>query len=173
MPVDVHRDLDRRVPALLLDLLRVRPCRDADGHIAVAEVVPVQVRAPSPGPVLLPASKDRAWCRAYRAGFDEIGLRECAPASTETGLRSPRSVGAAFDWVAPNPVIGDASASYCVQPPGARDTLQLVLAPILELDTRPNYEWRDGARYEDLARTGCCRHSGADVDREPGYVLAA
>ena len=48
-----------------------------------------------------------------------------------------------------------------------------MFSPVLELDTRTSYKWRDGARDKNLAWTGHGPYSGADVDREPGYVLAA
>jgi hypothetical protein len=66
--------------------------------------------------------------------------------------------------------VPDGSAPHGEEHPRAWHALQLVLAPILELDPRSDHEGWDGARDEQLARTGVIDHAGGDMNANTADV---
>src|SRR3990170_4715699 len=65
------------------------------------------------------------------------------------------------------------TSSHREQPLWLSDALQLVLAPVLEADTRRRAgKTPHRVRHEHLARGGCARYSGGDVNRAAVDVVA-
>jgi hypothetical protein len=70
------------------------------------------------------------------------------------------------------PVSGvSASSLHREQPPGTRNTLEFVLASVVELETRPCHKVDDGARRQYLTRFRHLGHARADVDGDPTDVV--
>src|SRR5580704_7216145 len=67
----------------------------------------------------------------------------------------------------------DGSTPHGKQPPAPRDTLELALAAIHELDTRSRHQVDHGPRDQDLARLRARLDSGCDVHGDSGQVIAA
>lgn len=65
------------------------------------------------------------------------------------------------------------SAAYCEEPPRAGNTLELLLASILETQTRSGNQVDDCPGHEDLTWLGSTLHTLSQVHGHTGYVFAA
>lgn len=119
---------------------------------------------------LPPSTSRRISCRSTR--------RSCAPRAQRASLRRRPNPAAARESIAMRALVSQcvaergfdpvatafpaprrrrpSSGGHRRQSPGARDTLQLVLAAVIELESRARNEIDDGARHEYLARASQC-----------------